>query len=467
MKNIISLVAYISAITTAFLCSIALYVTDYASLFFLPIAYFFAYQILKRLYRDNPRYRITISVILILLWVRMVFIPYYGTITGKYYISQSDSAELIQTAILLSIYECFIICGTIFIICKISLQKSLMSNQPILRGNRGIYKILIIIAALVFVFIGRHYNLLEFGIKSVEAGAEREGDIVDTRIILIRQIVSCGYLFLFFCLIEKYRKKYNLFHNKKYITYAIILAALMTCIIIGERRTAQVYIAFASCWLLIRTYPDSKQRIVTIIGSTAFTILTLMTVYKHFNAFLYNSYAEALQNAAFKDGMSAGMIDAYFYGVDTIKTNLKYAQYANLSILNVLYDIARSIFGVHFIFKSEMLMTSQAYNSYLYQGAQLTGYLLSSSGYGYIHLGFLFAPIFTSMNICIMSFLETRMRICKSIEMCYILAYIYMRFAFGCLGSLPPLIGASTMFLFIKGLIFMTAKLFTKHNYVT
>lgn len=54
--------------------------------------------------------------------------------------------------------------------------------------------------------------------------------------------------------------------------------------------------------------------------------------------------------------MSAGMIDAYFYGVDTIKTNLKYAQYANLSILNVLYDIARSIFGVHFIFKSEMLM---------------------------------------------------------------------------------------------------------------
>lgn len=79
----------------------------------------------------------------------------------------------------------------------------------------------------------------------------------------------------------------------------------------------------------------------------------------------------------------------------------------------------------------------------------------------------LFAPIFTSMNICIMSFLETRMRICKSIEMCYILAYIYMRFAFGCLGSLPPLIGASTMFLFIKGLIFMTAKLFTKHNYVT
>ena len=185
MKNIISLVAYISAITTAFLCSIALYVTDYASLFFLPIAYFFAYQILKRLYRDNPRYRITISVILILLWVRMVFIPYYGTITGKYYISQSDSAELIQTAILLSIYECFIICGTIFIICKISLQKSLMSNQPILRGNRGIYRILIIIAALVFIFIGRHYNLLEFGIKSVEAGAEREGDIVDLSLIHI------------------------------------------------------------------------------------------------------------------------------------------------------------------------------------------------------------------------------------------------------------------------------------------
>lgn len=82
-----------------------------------------------------------------------------------------------------------------------------MSNQPILRGNRGIYRILIIIAALVFIFIGRHYNLLEFGIKSVEAGAEREGDIVDTRIILIRQIVSCGYLVSIFLLNRKISKK--------------------------------------------------------------------------------------------------------------------------------------------------------------------------------------------------------------------------------------------------------------------
>ena len=458
MKKIIHLAVYITAIYTALFCGFSLNCTDYAALLFLPVTYLFTYILFTYFYQKTSKYKITIILVLILLWMRMVYIPYYGTISGNYNISLSYFSNVIQTAISLSIYECFVICITLAAICHKNTLKITYSYQPKLYGSRFLYLIFIIIACCVFLFIGRHLNLLEFGVKAVGTDLGREGDIVDTRLIIIRQIISSGYLFLFFYLIERFRHKHSLLSDKKYVNYAIVLAALMTCIIVGERRTAQIYIAFASCWTLIRTFPENRKQIVSIIGSTALGVLMLMTIYKHFNAFLYDSYNSAIQNASIDQGFSAGIIDAYFYGINTIVKNISYGQIANLNLNNMLYDIFRSIFGLNFVLKGGMLTTSEAYNSYLYSGTQLTGLLLSSVGYGYIYFGFILAPIFTCLNICIMTFLEIKMRVCRSIEMSYILAYIYMRIAFGLLGSIPPLINVCTQFLFINGAIFLGAR---------
>ena len=236
----------------------------------------------------------------------------------------------------------------------------------------------------------------------------------------------------------------------------------MVCIIVGERRTSQLYIAFASCWLLIRLFPYQKRSIISFVGGAAVIVISIMTIYKQFHAFLYGSYIEALQNTSMSKGMSPELLDAYFYGIDTVIKNISYGKVANLGIGNLLYDFVRSTFGLHFLFKGDGLMTSQAYNMYIYSGNQTTGLLISSIGYGYIYFGFILAPIFTCINLIIMCSIEKRMRICDSIEMAYIWAFIFMRFGFGFLGAIPPLINIATQTLLIKGGIYFAARYIIK-----
>ena len=189
-----------------------------------------------------------------------------------------------------------------------------------------------------------------------------------------------------------------------------------------------------------------------------------MTIYKQFHAFLYGSYIEALQNTTVDRGLSPGLLDAYFYGVETIVKNISYGQVANLDFGDMLYDFVRSAFGLHFLFKGDTLLTSQSYNMFIYSGEQATGLLLSSVGYGYIYFGTILSPIFTCINIMLMGGIEKKMRLSDSIEMTYIWAFIFMRFAFGFLGAMPPLINIATQTLLIDGGVYMFAKNITKRK---
>ena len=356
-------------------------------------------------------------------------------------------------AIILRYFQVLIIMQFFYVVTNVSLLQSYYEpNKLNLYGNVSIYSTFILIALLVYLLMGRNMSLFEFGIKSIGEGLEREGDITNGRVLIVRQIVSSGYLFMFFILINSFKKQFDIFHNRKYLYYSIIISIMMVCVIVGERRSSQIYIAFSCIWLLSHLYPKHSKKVMSWVGATALLVLIFMTIYKQFNAFLYDSYEEALKNSSFEEGMSVGMVDAYFNGIKTIGMNIEFAHNSNLTIFNFIYDIFRSIFGIHYFLK-DGLMTSEIYNLHIYGGEQSTGYLLSSVGYGYIYFGALFAPLLTIVNVLIVCFLENKMRNTHSLEMSYIWAYVYMRFAYGCFLSTPPLINSASRFLIINGLI--------------
>ncbi len=388
-------------------------------------------------------------------------LPFYGTVSGAYY-SHTAAPELKQfllNSVFLCIYDSFAIFFLLLIVStKIKTTKrSLITNG--LYGQKEVYVVFCLFALFVFVTIGRHMHLYDFIIKPVGNGLEREGDITDSRALMIREIVGSGISFLFLLIVYSLHKKYNQTLSNKYFILSLLCALLLISIISGERRTSQLYKGFASVYLLLSLYPHKSRKTTSTVGIFAFVIIALMTVYKQFNAFMYDTYSEAMQNASLDKGFSYKNIDSYFYGIDTIAKNLYYGQKMDVGFSQFFYDFFRNFFGINFFIHGGGLLTTQMYNVAIYSGDQLTGLLLTSVGYGYLFGGYVLAPFATIINVIIMLFFEKCLRNSKTIEWQYVFAIVYIRFAFGVLSATPPLINLITRILFINGSVILFARM--------
>lgn len=440
----------------------------YSYICLLPLCFFLVINYSRSFSYIWTRRQFTAYVIFTLLWIRMVFLPFYGCISQSYSIGISGKLNSnFIGSVFLCIYDCIaiVLCLAFYELnhTKVLATNSQKSSSSLLYGNKYIYVFFVLFALIIFFVSGRGYHLFDFAVKSIGGGLEREGDITDSRFLIIRQIVTSGMMFLFLLFVNSFHSKYEITKKNKYISFSLIVAVLLISIIVGERRTAQIYTAFATCYVLLTIYPVHRKRIVSVILLAALFVLTMMTVYKQFYGFMYDSYAEAIQNAQLSEGLSYSMVDAYFYGIDTIAKNM---QYGNLiestGISQFLYDFFRSCFGLNVLVSHDQLLTSQMYNSIIYSGDQMTGLLLSSVGYGYIFGGYFLAPIVTIFNVLMMLIFENCLRRSKTIEWQYTFAYLFMRFGFGFLGATPPLINVVTRFLVINGVIILVAGAFKR-----
>ena len=432
---------------------------------FLPVMFLLSYIVLHNYIREGCRYRFTVFISLALMWIRMVLLPVYGIHSGIYGLPTNTYENY---SVILCCYDCLVVSAVLFFVSahfqirnKIVLHKR---RQLILHGSNKVYIAIAIIALFVYITIGRHMSLFEFGFKTIGEDIDRVGDIVDTRTMVVRLIVRSGYLYLFFVLVGYYRNLYYRKRNVKYLTYSLALAAMMVCVIVGERRSSQIYIAFSCIMLLSSLYPTKKKRIITWIGSIALFVIVSMTIYKQFHAFLYDSYVEAIQEKDIEEGFSASLVDAYFKGINTIRMNVEYAKQSGISIMNLIFDFVRSTFGLHYFVKGNNYTISELYNLYRYGGEQSTGYLLSSIGYGYIVFGFILSPIVSVFNILVACFLERMMLTSHSIEWTYLFASMYMRFAYGMFGDPAPLLNFVTRSLIINSIIISVASVGYYHS---
>ena len=458
MRKYSIIVSVFSILASAF-CIISLSATSFASVALLPLAFAAVFPMFFPLSYLNKNAHITIVLVYLLFFIRMVFLPVFGIIDG-YFVLGSNTAlnKYCNKAVLLAIYEFLAVTISLYLL-TLSRKTTIVRSNLSLSGNRFIYILLVLVGAVLFFTVGRNMDLFEFGFKAVGGDFERSGDIEDRGIVHL--LISAGILFLFLLVESFFSKKYNAHHHKQYVLYAIIIAMIMVSIITGERRTSQIYKGFACIWLLIGLYPLYTKRISRSLILVAAIVIAGMTLYKQYHAFLYDSYAEALGNAS-RVGMGTGTLDAYFYGVNTISKNLAFSDSGYVDFSNLLYDFVRNIFGVNFFVPRGIPLTSELYNLTLSSGESATGYLLSSVGYGYSYFGGLLAPVFSCLNVLILIILERLMRSTSSIEMSYVWAFLFMRFGFGFLGSFPPLLNLTTRNLFVNGGIVLVASFFNK-----
>lgn len=460
MKNSHIIVSAISFIAAVY-CLAALPL-GFKVLAMLPFVFSVVFMFLFPISFMNASSRITVTLVYLLFFMRMVFIPVYGIIDG-YYIGEVSStlSKYSTMSVGLSLYEFVAVCGILALIVFNKKENNIRQTLN-LAGNKTFYSIFVLVLIVLLVLLvarGQFVSTFEFGFKSIGGDMERSGDIEEGG--WGRLLITIGVTFFYLLLTSYFVKKYRLSLAQKYVTYSIILAMVMISIISGERRTSQLYKGFACIWLLIGVYPIYKKRVTSSLAVVAVIVIAGMTLYKQYHAFLYETYAEALSHAH-GIGMSTGILDAYFYGPNTISKNLAFADMGHLSLYNLFYDFVRNIFGLNYIIPRGYPLTSELYNLTLSYGEEETGYLLSSVGYGYAFLGVGLAPIFTCFNVFVMLLLERAMRTTSSIEMSYIWAFLFMRFSFGFLGSFPPLINLTSRMLLVNGGIVLVASFFNK-----
>lgn len=407
----------------------------------------------------KSRLKITSVLYLVIQWGRFVLLPFIIALSKGHASSYLRvSSENLNIACWLMIYE-FVVC-TIFIIVyqRRLINKISPESSHEIGGLKIVYIVFIIIAFVVFAIYYFVYGLklLNFLFIEVDTGA-RTGDIVDTGLVLVRQIVLLAIMFLFLLVTEWAEKKRESSNKNYYFYIALIVALFSICLIVGERRSAQIYAAFCCSIVLIRAFPNQRKKIIRLIAIVAGIVLLFLSIYKFSYAFMYSSYSEALRNSDFSTGSIAKILQAYFAGPENVGKAIEFSQHTDIGVFHWSYDALRSTVPISFIMKGKGELTSVLFNNYIYGGLQNNGHVLSSLGYGYIYFTPVFCPIVMLVNLLISFFFEKKMLQCKSYEMLYIYAYVMLRFALNISANTPALISASTIMLFTGGLVVILA----------
>jgi hypothetical protein len=404
-------------------------------------------------------------------WIRFVMMPpinaLAGSENGMAYINPSISN--INLSIILMMIEYFAVC----LFCKWMIKPAPSSKSKeqkkdyVIAGRKSIYYLFFLFSLGVYFALGRGKNLIRFLIINIEEGqGERIGDVTDASSLIVRQIILCAMFLGFILLVNYFWKKYQKTHKNIFFYGALLAAAANISIIVGERRTAQVYALICSLWILSKLFPQYKKKTITILTAVAGFVLLFMSVYKFFGAFMFESYGEALSNSDFDIPFLARTLQVYFFGPENMAITLDFFGLRHFDIFQMFFDFLRSIFGFNYILRGMNDITSVTFNHFIFGTDQQTGHLLSAAGYGYGFLGPFFIPLFSIINIYISLKLENLLYKLRSLELIYIVLYVLTRFATNLFLNTPALLTQGTMMAFTSLAVVGIAILFNRKKEV-
>lgn len=391
---------------------------------------------------------IVVLIFTIASFFRYIVLPVILSYADVKYLSiaTSPKPEYIVKGIYLMVYELLFI-GILLYFASNYLLKGRISKKidNINQGKIGYICILILVVVILIINPSSRGLINFFFIKSEEG--ERVSENLTTINLLIRQIMFISSIILFNLIVKYSIKKHYVTGKNKYILYSLLSALLLVSVIIGERRTVQVYLAFSASYTLGRVFPKNAKKIFITIAVLALFVLGGMTIYKNFYAFRYDSYAEAIQHSSFDINNLGEQMQAYFLGPFNTGFALELSDKTPQPISRLFYDIGRSFIGINFFVKDKMLTTSEVFNWAIYNEYRPSGQLIPISGQGYMYFGFIGAPILLGLIMVFAIYLEKRMRNSKSLELCFFLSYIIMRLSTAIIMSnLQGVINTVTLF---------------------
>lgn len=404
------------------------FINEYKFICILPLIYLLiSFPIIILLKQRNVFCHITISLYLAIQWLRMVLCPMVGAISGYFSSLGSNVTEQsAQLSVRLIVYEACITCLFCCFLCGRLQRKDPYPYQGTLqlRGTSSLYIIFIFLGIFLFFITGAdqfQFFMIDLSEERLSTAiAEDTGSVINA--IISYALTFCVILILFF----SYRK-YEQTKKRRYVYYALICALLRLCLLSSEGRMSQIYIFGVFLLLLPRLFPEYKGKIKKYLIIVAIAVIGLMTVYKTFSAFLYDSYLEALQNNTIDLSLISSQIDVYFYGIKTVGRNLSFCMQSDLNIAEAFFDFLRNTFGLHYIFRSMGYTTIEYYNMYIYGDATTSGHLLSGISYGYLYFGSILSPVMICFNLYIAAFAERFVKSTSYIEMYYIGGMVFVR----------------------------------------
>lgn len=431
-------------------------------LLILPFVYLFSKIVLTLI--KNPNITFTKLIFDVYGLIRLVVIPVCIVIFND---KQIDNLPLginyFDKGVLLICIEYIV--GAIFLLLLSSyrFKKNKIDHRNFtdykLIGNKFVYIIFMLVTLVLFILLPSVRETVSFLIIKTDAtgrGTEEASSII----VLVRMCIQLSLLLLFVITSLHFYKKYLKANKLIYIFIPLIIGLLNISLIVGERRTIQLYTLISVLVIISLLFKRHKFKINILILIAGFVILLLMTLYKELYIFNFNSYSEALQSKSVSNIKFVDQLQSYFYGPQNVGASIDYLNYYTGSIKEFFYDLIRSTSGLNIFVNKDDLITSQLFNKLIYGNEQLTGHLISSAGYGYIYLGPILFPLILIFNITLASITENIVKRTNNLEIIFIGTFIYMRIATNIFGNPMPIISMLSSTIIVYGAVILIAFLF-------
>ncbi len=427
-------------------------------LILLPVSYIIAKLIISRV--SNYNIIITKYIYDFLGVLRLLIIPTLMVIFNNYKVDNLPIGyNYFNKGILLICLEYII--GALFLLFFSKLFKSSVKKDRnfLLAGSQLFYLLFIVVSSLLVLAMPDVRNTMSFLIIKTNASG-RDSEDVANYIVLVRMFFQLALALLFLIMTHR---SYLMYRKKPQISLLIlpILTGLVNIsLIIGERRSIQLYSLLAVIIIISYVFRYHYKRINILIFFAGFVILMLMTLYKELYIFNYNSYGEALSQTSFSNVKFVDQLQSYFFGPHNVAAALDFLNYYKVGFNQLFYDIGRSLFGFNMVIDKSQLLTSQLFNRIIYGDRQLTGHLISSAGYGYIYFGPLLFYIIIAFNLLITISLEFLIKKTDKLEFVFIGTYLFMRCGQNIFGNPSPIITFTTSVIAVYGLIILLGMFF-------
>jgi len=418
----------------------------------MPVAYAISFLVLARAYKNSP-YVITLTSFVFLLFAWSVLNPlvmaFVGEeFTGKRYDYVSIDKLILSTRI--SAYS--IIISSVFVALvnrRSYISRSSMPSIALkLRGNKYVYYVYIMFAVVVLIVFGRD-TISIFGQNELV----QNGQSLTGAKVLSRQVIWVAIVLLFLIVTDYCKNRYYQNNNRAYFYLALLLGVLLISTVVGGRRSVQIFTGLVTGWILLKYFPREKRKIIYVLISAVLITFSILTIAR----FSSNTYYA--DNAIFTLDTIARYFQVYFGGVDSIASPFNLANIKDLTFLNLLFDIFRSVFGPSFILRNYGVLTSEIYNHYLYFGQQKSGQLIFGASYGYLYFGVIGSPIPIIANLCLAFYFEKLLYNTRSIEAAFLFAYCLVRVSTNLLVNTPSILTIVSMQFGTLGLLILVARL--------
>lgn len=435
----------------------------YKYIFLLPIVYCVLFLIiLNPLMKKSKSY--TVKIFTFCCALRYVLHPLLLSLYPIYGFSRFENYNInsINMALFLMMYE-LIICSLLlkYFCYNFTIPNKVERYIDLPNGNVIIIGF-IIIALLIFFIIPETRSRISFFALKTNTNMRISAIQMTTFKYFLEQIFQIGRLALYIVIVVICQNKFRINKKKRYIIFAFLVSVLNMGIIIGEARSVQVQFGFAAVYLLSQCFPEYSRKMSNILIITAGLIIILMTIYKQFYAFKYDSYLTAIINFDIDMYEITKTSEIYLLGPQSVSSAMMLKNLnIEFNIKRLLFDFVRSFMGLNFIAKKiDMQTTSVIYNLFVTNGYSTNGYLIPITAQGYLYFGWILSPILLCLFLKLSLFLEKTFRTSQSAYTIFFMAYLFARSSTCIVASnINTVITNVSMFLLSAGIIYFIQKL--------